>query len=440
MKKTILLFLSLLTLSISAQKALENPKYGATEEERKECLQNLSVYSEYVKQKNYADAVSSWETAIKICPKATKNLYIHGVKIKKHLIKVEKDVEKKKALVEELLALYDQRIEHFGKEGFVLGQKGADEYNMKKDDLSASYKSLKKSLELQKGKSKSSTILYYMLAASDLFKQNKITKEEVIAAYNLANSTTDLALKSAKKEKIIKSLKSKKAKIEKIFVATGAANCNDLKLAFEPQIAASKDPSLYRSILKTLEGAGCNFEDFYNELVEKTYKLEPSAEEAVALAKKFYADINYAKAEQYYQEALGLESDDSKKSDYLYRIAFMNLKDEKYDEAKKNAKEAIKLDKDNGSAYMLLGDMYAKKSKDYKDSFEKGTVFWVVVDMFKKAKSANPELIAEANKKIKTYSKYFPELSDIFFRNLKEGSSYKVGGWINETTRIRKRK
>ena len=43
-----------------------------------ECVKNISVYREFVKQKNYTDAVAPWRWAYINCPRSTKNLYIDG--------------------------------------------------------------------------------------------------------------------------------------------------------------------------------------------------------------------------------------------------------------------------------------------------------------------------------------------------------------------------
>ena len=88
------------------------------------CLESLSLYIEFFKQKNYNDAIVGWRQAVEICPKSRKSLYINGSKMYKSFIKEEKDPAKRDLLVDTLLALYDKRIENFGQEGYVLGEKG----------------------------------------------------------------------------------------------------------------------------------------------------------------------------------------------------------------------------------------------------------------------------------------------------------------------------
>ena len=75
--------------TIDAQKIHENPKFGPDSAARMECAKNLSLYREYVKQKNYVDAYNPWFKVFYACPKASKNIYIDGVKIIKYQIVIK---------------------------------------------------------------------------------------------------------------------------------------------------------------------------------------------------------------------------------------------------------------------------------------------------------------------------------------------------------------
>ena len=44
-------------------------KYGATPEDSVQCVQNLSIYREFYKQKEYLNAYTSWKEVINNCPK-----------------------------------------------------------------------------------------------------------------------------------------------------------------------------------------------------------------------------------------------------------------------------------------------------------------------------------------------------------------------------------
>jgi hypothetical protein len=89
----------------------------------------------------------------------------------------------------------------------------------------------------------------------------------------------------------------------------------------------------------------------------------------------------------------------------------------------------------------LIGQLYIAAREDVFDNdFDQTTVFWAAIDKFAQAKNVDPEVADKANDLIRQYSKYFPNNELVFFHTLKEGDSYKVGGWINETTTVRSRK
>ena len=55
---------------------------GATtlpaQEFSEDCVTNNSLYTEYAKQKNYADAYEFWIQLYSACPNFNKNVYIYG--------------------------------------------------------------------------------------------------------------------------------------------------------------------------------------------------------------------------------------------------------------------------------------------------------------------------------------------------------------------------
>ena len=125
------------------------------------CLQNLSLYIEFFKQKNYPDAVRGWRKASVMCPKTSESIWVNGVKIYQNLIKAEEDKAKKAALIDTLFQVYDERIIHFPvKEGYVLGRKGADLMKYKKSEPELAFESLMKSLEIQGKKMEPGAIIF----------------------------------------------------------------------------------------------------------------------------------------------------------------------------------------------------------------------------------------------------------------------------------------
>ncbi len=64
---------------VFGQKGVEDgSRYGHGEDSIR-CIKNLSLYREYVKQKNYEPALESWKIVYRECPKASWYIYIVGI-------------------------------------------------------------------------------------------------------------------------------------------------------------------------------------------------------------------------------------------------------------------------------------------------------------------------------------------------------------------------
>ena len=149
MKILMFLFAAFMSVLVSAN-PIADSKFGS---DSVQCVTNISLYREYVKQKNYDDALTPWRKAYELCPKATKNIYIDGAKLFKYLIKKNKgNKELQTAYLDSLETLYDNRIANFGKEDYVLGLKGSDMMKYSFSDLDRAFSYLKQSVEGQKSK------------------------------------------------------------------------------------------------------------------------------------------------------------------------------------------------------------------------------------------------------------------------------------------------
>ena len=116
--------------TIIAQDSSTDLKFGPNKEV---CEENLSIYTEFYKQKNYVDAYNPWAYLFNNAPKRTKNIYLHGPKIIKGVLKTLDAPSRREGLIDTLVMVYDQRNTYYpGKEAYVMGLKGADMYKYKK--------------------------------------------------------------------------------------------------------------------------------------------------------------------------------------------------------------------------------------------------------------------------------------------------------------------
>ena len=83
----------------------EKSKYG-TGEDSIRCLENLSLYTNYYKIKDYNAAYDSWKVVYDECPKANgRTLYQHGAFLIAAKMSQEKDPAKKQAWFNMLKAM-----------------------------------------------------------------------------------------------------------------------------------------------------------------------------------------------------------------------------------------------------------------------------------------------------------------------------------------------
>ena len=152
----ILLVFALGTTSTFAQKGVDDGSRFGHGEDSLRCLQNLSIYAEYVKTGNFRDAYLPWKAVYTECPKAQVLTYINGAKILRWFISNEKDATKRAAYVDELMGVYDQRLKYLDElnklvrtpttEGSVLGMKAHDYivYSAANLDVNKAYDMFKK--------------------------------------------------------------------------------------------------------------------------------------------------------------------------------------------------------------------------------------------------------------------------------------------------------
>lgn len=427
------IILSVLTIPLMGQKGIEDgSKYGHGADSAN-CRKNLSLYKTYYNQKNFEMAMAFWRKAFNECPLSSKNMHLHGTRMFKAFYNQTKD----RAYIDSLKMVYDARIKYFGEEAYQKGRFGLDLWDLGSEDtelLQMAYATMTDAINLDPYRTNPNTLMIYMAATQKLFDSEVITNEEVITNYGKVTEILDKRIASASRPADI----GAKDNIDAIFKASGAGTCEGLSSLFTEKInAAPDDVDLLKQVLGLLNDAGCNDSDLFYVAAENLYKIEKSAMSAYNLAEMNADKFNYSQAEFYYKEAIEMEEDDLKKSNYYTKLATIRLSEQDNRGARDNAKEAIALDPNNGTAYMLIGNAYAgQKISDVE--IENQAVYWVAVDYFRKAKSIDPSLAERVNDAISQCEKVYPTKKELFFRNiLEEGVAYKVEGWINETTTVR---
>jgi tetratricopeptide (TPR) repeat protein len=429
-----------LVISTFAQKGVEDGSRFGHGEDSINCLRNYSIYKEYFKQNNYADAIGPWRQMYRECPASYENMYIDGIKMYKTFIDKEKDAAKQAALLDTLEMVYNQRVKYFKKEGEMVGRFAYDFLMVRRSDINdvaKGYGLLEKSIDLEKNKSLSFVVSMFFTSTALLYSNQKLTADQVIQNYTKASDIIDARLKA--KPDDAEWTKVKEA-VDQNFAASKVASCETLVGIFEPKFKQNPDDiDLVKKIIKMLSDNNCNKTNLYEQVVERQYKAEPSAKAAFDIANMFYAKEKYDKAVEYYKQAIEKETEATEKAKYNNILGNIYLSVFKQGEtAKRYALEALKLRSAWGEPYLLIGKSYilARESCGSND-FERNAIFWVAVDKFVQAKNVDASVADEANNLISTYSKHFPNNENAFFYGIKPGDTYKVGCWINENTTAR---
>ena len=442
------LFIGLLVATLLGNKVIAQQTESKYGEDSVQCVMNNSLYYEFYKQwkssnyknESWKDAVPPWRWVFKNCPKSTINIYLHGENLMEELIKTETDKDRKEKYIDTLMLVYDKRIQYFGKEGYVLGKKGVDLYKLRPTAYEEAYEILKKSITLEKNKSSGPSLIYYFRAAEKMVKAGKADKSLLVDIYDQTSTIIEANIKEYTqkgKTKSVTNWENIKGNIELSFEPY--ATCEDLISIYTVKFNETpEDIDLLKKITKILDKKNCTDSDLFFKATENLHRLEPTANSAELMGKMYIKRENYAGAVDYLLQAISLYEDDNDRADAHFLLANVYFQIKQYSKARSQCYETIKIRPNDGKAYILIGDMYAASAKDCGDNdLTSKVAYWAAVDKYYKAKSVDESVAELAKTKINTFSQYFPTLETIFFYDLKEGDTYTVECWINETTTVR---
>ena len=202
---------------------------------------------------------------------------------------------------------------------------------------------------------------------------------------------------------------------------------------------------------KALEGAYDETENRQKrkEVLVKINELEPTYSSALELAELAKGNANYAEADKFFKQALNRASEDRQKTEALLDLADVNINLAKLSTAKNYVQDALKINPNNGNAYIKMATIYGTAvtncTDDRKIEAADRVVYWLVIDYLNKAKEMDSSVTSTVNRQLPTYEPVTPSTEDKFFTlNLENGQTLSIDGslmpcysWINETVTVR---
>lgn len=435
----------------AAQTAAQEEEPTITED----CIVNVSLFNESVKNKQFADAYGPWWEVYNTCPNANKAIYTQGSKIIDWKYANTTDPAEKERLRQLILEMHDKRIKYFGDDpkyptAYILGQKALDycQYFPEDELKEPAYQWFKQSVEGMGVKSQMQVLAKFVDVSYAIFKSNPdLYGGQFISDYELASNL--LAQQAADpSNKNAKYAAQQKDYVDNIFAVSGAADCSKLDEIYAKVVADNADNlDMLTKVAALYKRVKCTESDIYFAACENAHRLQPTEESAAGCARMSVKKGDFRTAINYYEEAISraqaIDPQDEDIADYQYNIALIYYSDLKnYPQARAYARQSLASKEDQGRCYILIGLCYAGSqpysTADYpaaKAAILNKTVFWAAVDKFVQAKRVDPSCAADADKLIAAYSKYYPTKEEKFdLPNELGGSTFYVGGWIGETT------
>lgn len=408
-----------------------------------ECMVNLSLFHESVKNKQYDEAYGFWLPVYQSRPDLNKAIYTDGTEILGHRYQQATDENVRKALRDSIMQLHDDRIKYFDEarypDAYVLGVKAMDYLTYFQEDELAlpAYGWMKESVTALGAKAQITVLRKFVELSYNIYKSNtEQYGDQFLADYQLASAALEQIVAAGGKN--AEHATSQKAYVDRLYAASGAADCDQMDQMYASVVAESaNDIEKLGSIMKLYRRLGCTESDVYFTAAEHAHKLQPTSESAAGCAQMCIKKGDLNGALEYYKQALSMVTNDEDKADYLYRVANVYVLLKNYQQGAAYAQQSLDVNPEDGRCYLLIGICYAS-AKIYDDPILARSVFWVACDMFRKAKTVDSSCATDANKLMATYSQYFPSKEDVFFhKELNDGQPFRVGGWIGKTTTCR---
>ncbi len=473
MKRLIFAFLVLVATSASAQNGITNDFRFGQGEDSVRCIETITIVNVNLNNKDYATAYESWKTIFNEFPVARVDTYTNGVKLLTELIKKESDPAKKEAYIQELLSIYDQEIKYIDKlqaitktklsAGQLLGKKALAYMQYYKDaPVDTMYNMLAKSVEMEKGMSEYAVTERFMKYSALKYKQDKSHSEQIIDDYlnasiyivEVLDKYHDNIERSEKKYqeegnprdslnaiaygKMIDASRISKSNIDAYFINSGAASCEDLSKIYAPTLEANKENIEYlNKVLSVMSMLKCTNEDTYLTAAEYALAIEPTAKAAMGCGYRYYKKGEIDKAIEFFDQAIELEASITTKAELCYKVGLIQYSLNNYAKARAYANKALSFNSKYGQPHILIAQCYGAANKWSEDDIMNGCTYFLCLDRLDRAKAVDPSVKREADKLFAIYSKHTPKIEDLFMRGYEAGKVINIGGWINESTKIR---
>ena len=424
-----------------------------------ECTIKYNLFKGDYQSKKYDDAFVNWMYLMDNCQKLSINTYKLGDKLAQIRFKDAADKTEAAALVKRV---YQQRLENFPTKDpakvhsdyatFLVKNKLASDGEV--------FEILKLAYSIDPNRMSVKNIYRYFQGITDANKDTN--PQKVFDTYDdVLESVGEKLIDYAKKLKVLNDKveagqeldKKEKRKLRAYTINSKAlgqvesgldqiiivlSTCDRLIPLYERDFEVNKTNAKWlKRAVSRMFNKECTDDPLFEKLAIAYAEASPSADAysfvAGVLAKK--GDISGA--EQMRMKAFDLETDPFKKANFKLKFAQSAKKRGQKSKARQLAREAISLNPNMGRAYLFIASLYATSVNSCgTNEFEKRMTYVAAHNKAVRASRVDPSMSSVARKFIRNYKANFPSKKVIFTEGVKEGDTFKVKCWINESVKI----
>lgn len=316
-----------------------------------ENLANLSLFQDYFKQKNYGEAYEPWKYVMEHAPLAQASLYTRGATMLENLVQNSTDVAAKKQYLDELMAMYDQRIKYVNdlnsfssqlmqtSKGSILCRKAFDYAYLAPGvypdyTLDKAYDMFTEGVNLVNEDSRFEVegfVLHgYFQTSYAKYQADPNFREQFLKDYILCKEVCEKMLQKANiaedsiaAQKVVAQYDPVLVSVENAFAESHAADRQQLIDIFTPKVEEKKSDFAYlQSVLQILADNDCDDTDVYFKAAKYAYDISPTYDSAIGYAQYCTKEGKNAESIQYYNKAIELCSDNRTKARIAMRVVY----------------------------------------------------------------------------------------------------------------------
>ncbi|RZS99207.1 hypothetical protein EV197_0416 [Aquimarina brevivitae] len=427
------------------------------------CMENLSLFTQHAKVKNYEAAFTPWRQVRTTCPDIHIATYVYGERILQHKIKTSGG-SLKKNYITELVGLYNDANKYFPKK-YTLASTATDKAILLYDNSSADTQSIYKILDQAfkkdlAGFNNPKGLYLYIASAIDLYRNRQKSLQEILDIYDQVMDKIDHekqkqltiidpllskeqnGILNRREQRDLKQARAKKSNYNKVEASMegklgSIADCNKLMQLYSQNLESKKnDPEWLVRAATWLYKKECTNTALFDQVVMPLQYYPPTANSVFYLGLLYHKKNNPTNALNYYQKAIRDANNNYDRAQIALAIANQYKNLNQLENSRNFAQIALSYQPSLGKAYLLIANLYARSANACGDStFAKRAVYWLASKTAALAKQVDPGLQNEAIKASRSYSSRAPSKEEVTQSGM-TGKTIHFSCWINGSIRV----